>query len=174
MSLQCEQYFFHCHHCRHSSHRNHFRCYSVTTEWRGCIGCLKLQVSFHKRATNYRALWWKQTYADKTSCAISPPCTTVVTISAIIVVQTLAGSLVSLQCHLAPSLGFQGPLQFYLLMHRARALSSSPALSVCVRESVCMCVRVWEGESERIGVWVCICVTVLIRLVRFRVWGGYD
>jgi len=26
------------------------------TEWRRCIGCLKLQVMFRKRATNYRAL----------------------------------------------------------------------------------------------------------------------
>ena len=146
MSLQCEQYFFHYHHCCHCSHCKHLRCYSFTTEWRGCIECLKLQVSFHKRATNYRALWWKQTYADKTSCAISPPCTTVVTISAIITVQTLAGLLVSLQCHLAPSLGFQGPLQFYLLMHRARALSSSPSLSVCVRESVYVCTCVGRRE----------------------------
>jgi len=32
------------------------------TGWRRCIGCLKLQVSFHKRATNYRALLRKMTY----------------------------------------------------------------------------------------------------------------
>ena len=28
----------------------------ITTGWRRLVGCLKLQVIFHKRATNYRAL----------------------------------------------------------------------------------------------------------------------
>jgi len=32
-----------------------------TTEWRRCIQRLKLQVTFRKRATNYRALLWKIT-----------------------------------------------------------------------------------------------------------------
>jgi len=47
----------------------------LDTGWRRCIGCLELQVSFRKRATNHRALWRKMTYQDKTSCACSPPCT---------------------------------------------------------------------------------------------------
>jgi len=38
------------------------------------IGCLKLQVVSHKRATNYRALLQKMTYGDKTSYGVSPPC----------------------------------------------------------------------------------------------------
>jgi len=38
------------------------------------IGCLKLQVIFHKRATNYRALLRKMTYKDKASYESSPPC----------------------------------------------------------------------------------------------------
>jgi len=42
------------------------------TGWRRCIECLKLLVSFHKRATNYRALLRKMTYKDKTSYASSP------------------------------------------------------------------------------------------------------
>jgi len=35
------------------------------TRWRWCIGCLKLQVIFCKRATNYRALLRVITYQDK-------------------------------------------------------------------------------------------------------------
>jgi len=38
---------------------------SHDTGWRRCIGCFKLQVSFCKRATNYRALLRKETYNDK-------------------------------------------------------------------------------------------------------------
>jgi len=34
------------------------------TGWRRCIGCLKLQVSFRKRATSYRALLREMTYND--------------------------------------------------------------------------------------------------------------
>jgi len=37
------------------------------TGWRRLIGCLKLQVIFHKRATNCRARLRKMTYADKAS-----------------------------------------------------------------------------------------------------------
>jgi len=36
------------------------------------IGCLKLQVIFRKRATNYRALLRKMTYEDKASYVWSP------------------------------------------------------------------------------------------------------
>jgi len=38
------------------------------------IGCLKLKVTFRKRATNYRALFRKMTYKDKASYSSSPPC----------------------------------------------------------------------------------------------------
>jgi hypothetical protein len=38
---------------------------SCRTGWRRPIGCLKLQVIFRKRATNYRALLRKMTYTDK-------------------------------------------------------------------------------------------------------------
>jgi len=38
------------------------------------IGCLKLQVSFRKRATNYRALVQEMTYEDKTSYGSWPHC----------------------------------------------------------------------------------------------------
>jgi len=39
----------------------------ATTGWRRCIGCLTLQVTFRKRATNYRALLREVTYKDKAS-----------------------------------------------------------------------------------------------------------
>ena len=47
---------------------------SCRTGWRRPIGCLKLQVNFRKRATNYRALLRKMTYKDKALCESSPPC----------------------------------------------------------------------------------------------------
>ena len=46
----------------------------IGTEWRRPIGCLKLQVIFRKRATNYRALLQKMTYKDKASCGSSALC----------------------------------------------------------------------------------------------------
>jgi len=45
------------------------------TGWQRCKGCLKLQVSFRKRATNYRGFSRKETCNDKASYASSPPCT---------------------------------------------------------------------------------------------------
>ena len=42
--------------------------------WRRLIGCLKLQVIFGKRATNYRALLRKMTYEDKAFYDPTPPC----------------------------------------------------------------------------------------------------
>ena len=44
------------------------------TEWRRPIGCLELQVTFRKRATNYRSLLRKITYKDKASYGSSLPC----------------------------------------------------------------------------------------------------
>jgi len=48
---------------------------AFTTVWRRPIGCLKLQVIFRKRATNYRALLQKMTYKDKASYGSLLPCT---------------------------------------------------------------------------------------------------
>jgi len=48
-------------------------CTLWATGWRRCIGCLKLQVSFRKRATNYRALLRKLACKDKASYTYSPP-----------------------------------------------------------------------------------------------------
>jgi len=44
------------------------------TGWRRLIGCLKLQIIFCNRATNYRALLRKMTYKDKASYGSSLPC----------------------------------------------------------------------------------------------------
>jgi len=51
-----------------SWNRNCVKCRNLatwTTGWRRLIGCLKLLVIFCKRATNYRALLRKVTYADE-------------------------------------------------------------------------------------------------------------
>jgi len=45
------------------------------TRWRRPKRCLKLEVIFRKRATNYRALLWKINYEDTASYGSSPPCT---------------------------------------------------------------------------------------------------
>jgi len=47
----------------------------IYTGWRRTTGCLKMQVIFCKRATNYRALLQKMTYIDKVSYESWPPCT---------------------------------------------------------------------------------------------------
>jgi len=47
---------------------------NIHTGWRRCIGCLKMQVSFRKRANNHRALLLKMTYKDKASYDATPPC----------------------------------------------------------------------------------------------------
>jgi len=44
------------------------------TGWRRLIGCPKLQIILHKRATKYRSLLRKMTYRDKGSYESSPPC----------------------------------------------------------------------------------------------------
>jgi len=46
----------------------------VETLWRRPIGCLKLQVIFRNRATDYRALLRKMTYTEMVSCGPWPPC----------------------------------------------------------------------------------------------------
>jgi len=46
----------------------------VRTVWRRLIRCLKLQVIFCKRATNYWALLRKMTCKDKASYDSTPPC----------------------------------------------------------------------------------------------------
>ena len=48
------------------------------TGWRRCIGCLKLQIFFRKRATNCRALLQKMTCNDKTCYVSTPPCITII------------------------------------------------------------------------------------------------
>ena len=42
------------------------------TGWQRPIGCLKVQVIFRKRATNYKALLRKMTFKDKASYGSSP------------------------------------------------------------------------------------------------------
>ena len=48
--------------------------------WRRLIGCLKLQVIFHTRATNYRTLWREMTSTDRASYVSSPSCSSKLTL----------------------------------------------------------------------------------------------
>ena len=48
--------------------------YVVGTGWHRCIGCIKLQAIFCKRATNYKGLLRKITCKDKESYGSWPPC----------------------------------------------------------------------------------------------------
>ena len=57
-----------------SSMMNHLKSRIYDTGWQICTGCLKLQVSFRERATNYKALLRKMTNKDKASYGSSPPC----------------------------------------------------------------------------------------------------
>ena len=62
--------------CTHTCiHTYRFTSDSAVTGWRRCIGCLKLQISFRKRASIYGALLRKMTYKDKVSYDATPPCT---------------------------------------------------------------------------------------------------
>ena len=49
-------------------------CKYIHTGWRRLIGSPKLQIIFHKRATEFRSLLRKTTYKDKGSYESSPPC----------------------------------------------------------------------------------------------------
>ena len=51
--------------------------YTYHTGWRRPIGCLKLQVIFRKRVTNYRARLREITSKDKASYDSTPPCSRV-------------------------------------------------------------------------------------------------
>ena len=53
------------------------------TGWRRLIGCLKSQVIFRKRATNYRAPLRKMTYEDKAFYDATPPCIGEMTLSCV-------------------------------------------------------------------------------------------
>jgi len=60
------------HVCKASCHTHEW--ITSYTGWRRPTGCLKMQVIFHKRATNCMALSPKKPYKDKASYGSSPPC----------------------------------------------------------------------------------------------------
>ena len=68
----------HCNTLHHSAthcttlHQTVFR--AEDAGWQRLIACLKLQVIFRKRATNYMTLLRKLTYEDKASYDSTPPC----------------------------------------------------------------------------------------------------
>jgi len=156
------------------------------TGWRRLIGCLKLQVIFRKRATNYRALLRKMTYKDKASYDSTPPC-------------TLYSSLqfndscfhIATQCHTLPHATTHCHTKFRLPLHSNHGspqsflpwapCSQSPPLK-CLKTygalqknrflpfrrdlravcSVCMC-----GGFEYVCV-VCLCACQQVRCLPFR------
>ena len=64
--------------CARRSRVQSLNCIHITTlyntGWRRPIGCLKLQVIFRKRSTNFRVFLRKLTYKDKALYGSSPPC----------------------------------------------------------------------------------------------------
>ena len=58
------------------------------------MGCLKLQVIFCKRATNYRALLRKMIYEDKASYESTPPCSVVQGVSALQCIVVLSDDII--------------------------------------------------------------------------------
>ena len=58
------------------------------------IGCLKLQVIFRKRATEYRALLRKMTYEDKASYNSTPPYIASITAAGILSVRKILSYLI--------------------------------------------------------------------------------
>jgi len=60
--------------CVRSMHEVYMQMLHSCTRWQRPIGCLKMQIIFHKRASNHRALLRKMTYKDKASYGSSPPC----------------------------------------------------------------------------------------------------
>ena len=87
---------------------------TLPTVWQRLIGCLKMQVIFCKRATNYMALLWKMTCKDKASYDSTP----------LSILRT--GALMHSFCPCTRSLRCSLCLSPALSVSRARALS--PAL----------------------------------------------
>ena len=106
----------------------------VCTGWRCCTGCLKLQVSFHKRATNYRALLRKITCKDKASYGSSPPC------------MLRVPFFLCFACHFLP----KSPMISGSFVERDPQLKASYAFS-----PPCMCLCLCTSMCARVHVDVC-------------------
>jgi len=95
------------------------------------IGCLKMQVIFRERATNYRALLQKMTYKDKAFYASSPPCyTTIIHAQAHFLYISLSLShththILSLCLSLSRALFFSLPLSLSLSLSLLLSLSTA-------------------------------------------------
>ena len=95
----------------------------LTEGWRRLIGCLKLQVTFRKRATNCRAVLREMTLKDKASHNSKPPCTER---------STSEQRYLSMAAHfsLSPSYTHTLSLALSLSRSRSRARSLTPCLSL--------------------------------------------
>jgi len=135
---------------------------TLHTVLQNCIGCLKLQVSFRKRATNFRALLRKETCKDKATYDSLPPC-------------------MNLPCH-ANDWGrshawmrhvTRKPSAFYYAFYYAFYSVTSHVWiryvyllreCACACMCMCMCVCVYMCVCVRVCAWVCACVCVRARV----------
>ena len=72
--IQFQMQLLHCF-SESSNKSNHHHISTLSSDRRRPIRCLRLQVIFRKRTTNYRALLREMIYEDKASYDSSPPCT---------------------------------------------------------------------------------------------------
>jgi len=137
------------------THMNELR--HTHTEWRRPVVCLKLQVIFRKRATNYMALLRKMTYKIRHPMSLRHP------------VHDLSHKPGGIMCfstvgRWTATVG----LKYRVLWLRhgwCRWLLGqvSPCLCVCVRVCVCICTHVC--------IWVCTCVHLCVG-VCVCAWGS--
>ena len=116
----------------HMNESCHIRA-SCSTGWPRPIAYLHCQAIFRKRATNCRAVLWKMTHKNKTSCGSLPPCS------------RYASFFV---CHY-PSV----PLCLYLSVSLC-LVRLSVSLCLCVSVYVCLCLSL----SEPVCACPCLCL----------------
>jgi len=154
-------------------HKKGARMLTTKTGWRRPIGCLKLQVILHKRATNYRALLRKMTCKDKASYGSSPPCsqvlfareayTNVCVCLCVCVVVCVCGCVcVCVRvcvCVCARVRACWAQRMVRSCLQKRPTVCAVVCVCVCVweRESVYVCVCVRERERVCVSVWVCLC-----------------
>ena len=118
-----------------SESENRFRLPFDCTGWRRPIGCLKLQVIFRKKATNYRALLQNMTCKDKISYGSPPPCV------------SMFSDLWDLY-------------QVFMYCHTTRASRSNGIVSAC--SLLCMYPDVWAWDMGCRCRYIYICVYIYL------------
>ena len=98
--------------------------HNCDTGWRRLIGCLKLQVIFRKRATNYVALLWKMPSKDKASYDSTPPCITQSWVWHVIITQSWVRRVCSIHYKMGKIGGYFYPYAKQKRKRRQTILSS--------------------------------------------------